>query len=630
MPKTVLAVVLTLAALTAPLTATADAMTEPIDYTVRFPERATHRVEVEARYPVPAGAGAVDLMMAVWTPGSYLVREYARQVETLAASTPGGRELSAEKVAKNRWRVATGGGETVVVRYRLYAREMSVRTNFVDAGFAILNGAPTFLTLVEGDGPARRPHRVRVELPEGWSHAVSPLPGGDGGRGEGDSAAPVFVAPDFPTLVDSPLYAGNPEIRTLAVEGAEIVLVHEGTGGLWDFDRASRAAEAVAREQIALWGTVPFDRYVVFNLATEGRGGLEHLDSTVLMTSRFKDRTEEGWHDWVTLLSHELFHAWNGKRLRPVELGPFDFERENLTRGLWFVEGFTSYYDELIAARAGLLPEADYLKRLGETVEAVGRTPGRLVQPLDESSYDAWIKYYRRDENSANHDVSYYQKGGLVAWLLDARIRRATGGERTLDDLMREAWRRWSGERGSTQEELFALAGEIGGSEVAAWLEEAVTTAGELDFAPALEQFGLRRGAKETAGQEAGEGGGEPDQRRAWLGAETAVTEGRLVVRSVRRGTPAFAAGLNAEDEILAFDDYRVPPTALDKRLEAYRPGDEVALLVARRERLLRLPVTLGAKPKETKLAVDPKATDEQQARRRDWLAAAAPTPASD
>lgn len=607
-------------------------MREEIAYTVRFPEAATHRVEVEARVPAARSAGGsrpLELMLPVWTPGSYLVREFARQVETISAATPGGEPLAIAKSRKNRWTVASGGAAEVVIRYRLYAREMSVRTNFVDAGFALLNGAATFLTRVEEGGPAAVPHRVALELPAAWPAAFCSLPraGGDPG------ANPAFLAADYDALIDAPIYAGDPDVRRFVVDGTEIELISEGGRGAWDFARAAREVEAIARAQAALWGGLPFERFLVLNLITEGTGGLEHAASTVLMTSRWKAGTEKGWREWLGLVSHELFHAWNGKRLRPAELGPFDYETEVPTRSLWFVEGVTSYYDDLVLRRAGLSTDEQYLARLAETAERIETAPGRDVQSLADASYDAWIKFYRRDENSANHTISYYGKGALVSWLLDARLRRASGGAKSLDDLLRLARERFPEGGGYTPEDLFALAAELGGDEVGDWLRRTVEGTGGLDYAPALDGFGLRfvekpRGTGGGGCADDGDGGdaerrdedGEP-RPRAWMGVKTEVRDGRLTVTEVRRGTPAFAAGVNFEDELLAIDGYRVPPRGLAARLAAYRPEQEVELLVARRERLLHLPLTLAAEPAcPWHLEADPDATREQRTRRAAWL----------
>jgi predicted metalloprotease with PDZ domain len=589
-------------------------MPEPIAYTLRFPAPQTHYVEVEALVPT-GGRAEVELTMAVWTPGSYLVREYSRNVEGLSAATERGEALAVEKTVKNRWRIETRRAPRVVVRYRVYSREMSVRTNFVDSGFALINGAPTFLTLAGTETRAERhPCEIRLELPAGWKVSASPLPplpeNGATGGGHG------YRAEDFDTLVDSPIYAGNARTYPFEVAGKSHLLVNEGEDSVWDGSRSAADAEKIVREQTAFWGLTPYPRYVIFNLLTESGGGLEHKNACTLMSSHWRSRTREGYLEWLGLVSHELFHAWNGKRLRPVELGPFDYEQEVYTRGLWVVEGITSYYGDLIVHRAGFSTAKEYLKSLGKAVETLQTTPGRLVQPLDESSFDAWIKFYRRDENTANSGVSYYTKGEIVAFLLDARIRRATGGRRSLDDAMRLAFQRYSGEHGFRPEELRRVFEEVAGVDLGGWLHSAVDTVEELDYQEALDWYGLRFAA------EAEKKDGEPQELPAgWLGMDAEVQGGRLTVTLVKRGTPAYAAGVNVGDEILAIDDYRVPPEGLEGRLKFYRPGEKASLLVARRDRLVRLPVTFGEKPKpQWKLEPRPDATPEQKAHLAAWL----------
>jgi len=605
MPKTTILLTLALAFSSAGLHGAR--MPEPISYTLRFPAPQTHYVEVEARIPADGRSG-IELMMAVWTPGSYLVREYARTVEGISAATEAGEPLPIEKTVKNRWRIETRRSSRVVVRYRVYSREMSVRTNFVDSGFALINGAATFVTLAGGE---RRPYEVRLELPPQWKVSASPLPHLPTGEEH------AYRADDFDALVDSPLYAGNARVYPFEVAGKPHLLVNEGEDAIWDGPRSAADAEKIVRAQVALWGVAPYPRYVFFNLLTESGGGLEHKNACTLMSSRWRARTHEGYLDWLGLVSHELFHAWNGKRLRPVELGPFDYEREVYTRSLWAVEGITSYYGDLILHRAGFSTPKEYLKGLSKAIESVQTTPGRLVQSLDESSFDAWIKFYRRDENTSNSGVSYYTKGEVVAFLLDARIRRATGGRRSLDDALHLAYQRFSGERGYRPEELRKVFEEVAGTGLGGWLERVVDSVEELDYAEALGWYGLRFG-EEPEKKEAG----EPQELPAgWLGLDAEVQGGRLTVTGVKRGTPAYEAGVNVGDEILAIGDDRVPPEGLEARLKFYRPGEKASLLVARRDRLTRLPFTFGKKPPARwKLEVLPDATDEQKARLAAWL----------
>ena len=395
------------------------------------------------------------------------------------------------------------------------------------------------------------------------------------------------------------------------VDGKLHSLVDVGEGGVFDGARAARDLEAVVREDRRLWGSLPYDRYIFFNMITESGGGLEHKNSTVLMTSRWSTRTRRAYLGWLQLASHEYFHAWNVKRLRPAELGPFDYENENITRSLWIAEGFTDYYADLQVARAGLQTRDEYLDDLSNTIQLLQTTPGRLVQSAEMSSFDAWIKYYRPDENSNNTTVSYYTKGTVIAFLLDAKIRKATGGEKSLDDLMRAAYQKFSGAKGYTPDEFRSLAEQVAGTNLKPFWASAVEGTDELDYSEALEVFGLRfKPAPPSA-----------DRVKAWLGISTRSDNGRLVITQVQRNSPADIFGLNVDDEILAIDDFRVRADRFENRLEQYRPGDGVTFVVARREELMRIPVTFGSEPTQTwRLEVETSATEMQRQRFNAWL----------
>jgi predicted metalloprotease with PDZ domain len=581
--------------------ASAQSAPEPIRYTLSFPAPQTHYVEVTAT--VPTGRRAdVDLMMAVWTPGSYLVREYARNVEAVTASGPDGRALNVDKSKKNHWRIATGGAPTITLKYRVYSREMSVRTNWVETDFALLNGAPTFITLAD---LSPRPHEVILNPASGWKRSITALPAMDGGDHR-------YRAPDYDTLVDSPIVIGNPAVYDFEVDGKKHSLVNVGEAGVFDGARAARDLETIVKEDRRLWGFLPYDRYVFFNMITESGGGLEHKNSTVLMTNRWSTRTRRAYLAWLQLASHEYFHAWNVKRLRPAELGPFDYENENITRSLWIAEGFTDYYADLQVLRAGLQTRDEYLEDLSSTIELLQTTPGRLVQSAEMASFDAWIKYYRPDENSNNTTISYYTKGTVIAFLLDAKIRKATNGAKSLDDVMRTAYQKFSGPKGYTPEEFRAVAEQVAGTSLKAFWDTAVESTTELDYTETLDTFGLRFKPSLPP----------PADRpaRPWLGISTRIDNGRLLVTQVQRDSPADAAGLNVDDEILAIDDFRVRADRLDNRLEQYQRGDKVAFLVARREQLVRIPVTFGAEPaKGWRLELNPAATDTQRRQLDAW-----------
>jgi predicted metalloprotease with PDZ domain len=577
---------------------------DPIHYTLSFPAPATHIVQVQA--DVPTGhTPAIELMMAVWTPGSYLVREYSRNVEGVQATGDGGAPLTVTKSAKNRWRIETGGAARVHVRYRVYGREMGVRTNYIDPEFALINGAATYLTLAGDSGP--RPHDITIELPAAWKTVVSPLQDVPGG------ASREFRAPDFDTLVDSPMVAGNPAIYPFKVRGVSHYLVNVGEGDIWDGQKTVADVQKIVETATAFWGVVPYDKYVFFNLIVQASGGLEHKNACTLMTNRWDIRTRRGYAGWLDLLSHEFFHAWNVKRLRPVELGPFDYERENPTRMLWAAEGLTDYYGSLLAVRSGVISLQEYLSGLSEAVTELQSTPGRLATPVEQASQDAWIRFYRPDENSPNVSVSYYTKGGIIGLLLDLEIRRVTNNTRSLDDVMRAAWKKYSGPRGYTSEEFRQVVSEVAGRDLSAWLHRALDTTEELDYAP-LGTVGL------VAKPEV------PDPSRPWIGLAMGNgtlrnDNGRLMVAQVRRGTPVEAAGVSAEDEIVAIGGYRVRPEQWDARVSAWRPGDTVPLLVARREALVTLQVTFAAEPaRAVKVEPDPDADAAAVARREAWL----------
>lgn len=576
---------------------TSAAFAQPVQYRVSFPDPSSHYVEVEGTFPT-LGQPEITLTLPVWTPGSYLVREYSRHLEDLDA---GG--LPIEKVRKNRWTVKTEGADTVTVRYRIYGREMTVRNNWVEDDFALINGAPTFLTLFE-EQPLIRPHDVVVDLPANWSAVATGLPPHPDGQPH------HYRAQDYAELVDCPILMGNLAVHTFTVDGVPHQLVNYGEGGLWDGAAAARDVAKIVEAQRRLWGFLPYDRYLFLNLITEARGGLEHRNSTVMMTSRWAYRDHKDYLAWLSLVSHEFYHTWNVKRLKPREFMPhYDLESEVYTPSLWVAEGVTSYYDDLMVRRAGISTDKEYLEALSGSIEKVQTTPGRLVHPLSSSSYDAWIKLYRPDENSVNTTISYYTKGLLVAWLLDVEIRRATKGGKTLDDLMRVAYERYV-DTGYTDEQFRALASEVAGKDLTPFFDKAVDSTQELDYQPALDYFGLRFKAPEKPK--------ENEPTPGWLGADLKASDGKLIVTAVKRETPAFAAGLNVDDEVLAVENYRIEPARWEDRFKQYRPGQTVELLIARREKLERVPVTLGEKPRETwKLEVDPDAPDEA---RKAWL----------
>ncbi|MSO55605.1 MAG: M61 family peptidase [Acidobacteria bacterium] len=573
---------------------------EPIRYTVSFPAAQTHYMEVEAAFPT-GGQPQIDLMMPVWTPGSYLVREFSRNVEALVASDDRLASLPVEKTRKNRWRVRTNGARTVSVRYRVYAHEMSARTNWVDDQFALINGAQTFMTLLAS---LDRPYEVRLQLPAGWSRSLSGMDVGPQPH--------TFRAADYDTLVDSPIVAGNPIVYEFIVAGKPHYLVNIGEEGVWDGARAVQDLVKIVQKTAEFWGTVPYDRYFFFNIIAGPNLGLEHKSSTVLNTPRESTGTRRAYLGWLRMASHEYFHAWNVKRLRPIELGPFDYENEVYTKGLWFAEGVTDYYADLQNARAGVSTVDEFLAALSTTIANLQATPGRLVQPVELASYDAWIKYYRPDENSINVSISYYIKGAVIGFLLDANIRRLTAGGKSLDDLMRVMYQRFSGAKGFTSEDLRAtaieLVGPLVGQELRGWLARTLETTDELDYGEALDWFGLQF-------QPA------PEPRMASLGVRVRTENQRTIVSEVLRGSPASAAGILLGDEIVAINDVRVVPGQLADQMGKRGAGSRASFTISRRGAPQRIDVALAADSAQAWLmAARPETRADQRARLRAWL----------
>ena len=572
---------------------------DSIRYTLRFPAPHTHYVEVEAGFPTE-GRPQIELFMAVWTPGSYLIREYERHVENLKARVPGGGPATLTKTRKNRWQLQTGGAQTVTVTYRVYGREMTVRNNWIEAGFAMLNGAPTFISLV---GATARPHDVRIELPAAWKESVTALTPGP--------TAHTYRAEDFDTLIDSPIFLGNPVTREFLVAGKRHVLALEGDPTFFDADRAGADIQKIVDVGGKIMGgKYDYPHYYMMNLVSDAGGGLEHKNSFLTMSSRYVTRTPRAYKDWLALVAHEYFHNWNIKRLRPIELGPFfDYENEVHTKALWIAEGFTDYYAGVILKRANLFTLDEYLEELSNQIEAVQNTPGRLVTSADMASYDAWIKQYRPDENTANTTVNYYPKGAVIAFLLDAKIRRVNNSAKSLDDALQLAYERHSGAKGYTMDQFYQTMSDAAGTNLRTFFAATAESTEELNYQEALEWFGLRFRPVEAG------------SKRAWLGANTRVDNGRVIVSSIRRDTPAYSAGVNVDDEIVAIDDVRVRADGLAARLEQYTPGQRISLLVSRRERLTKLEVTLGTEPNRPwRLEVSPTATGAQKYRLIAWL----------
>ena len=579
-----------------------------VQYRLSFRQAETHRVDIEVSVPTD-GKPEIEFMMPVWTPGSYLVREYSRQVENVAAvNGKTNVALNLKKKDKNHWLVDCVGAEEVSVRYTLYCHEMSVRTNWVEKDFAFLTGAATFLTRSD---MLHHPHVVRIDALPNWPKVATSLPANDARDPWTRRAA------NFDELVDSPILMGIIDIQSFEVGGAKHHLATLGGEPFWDTASAAKDVAKIVETEQAFWKETPYKEYWFLNLATESGGGLEHDNSCVLMTGRWSQRQRAKYADWLSLVSHEFFHAWNVRRLRPKVLKQYDYNNEQYFHELWVAEGITSYYDELFVVRSGLSKPKDYIEKLGKNIAAVQNAPGRLAQSLADSSFDAWIKYYRPDENANNSRISYYLKGALIGALLDVEIRATTDGKKSLDDVMRQLWQSHR-ETGYTNEDFSKIVLQITGVSYDDWLKESLETTEEMDFSKLLDWYGLERKTREPDKDAPTD---RPVFGNVYAGMDLSAVQGRAMVDKVTRDSPASLAGFNAGDEFISFDGFRVTAETWTERLSSYRPSDVCKCLVARRGKIVELSIKLAGEGETSwKIARVAKPTDDQEKRWRSWL----------
>lgn len=574
-----------------------------VRYRLSIPEPHTHLLHVEME--VEGVRAPASLAMPSWTPGSYLMREFPRNVQGFEAEDGAGAPLSWVKTDKNRWLVDPPADGTLRVRYRVYANELTVRTSHVDATHASVNGASVFLY---PEGRAGEALELQVEAPAGWRTTTS-LHGADG----------RFTAAHYDELVDSPLEIGTHQLLEWEMEGKTHSWAIWGRGNV-DGERLVTDTARIVLAEKALFGELPYRDYTFFvHLTPGGSGGLEHRESTVLLADRWAFRGQP-YERFLALVAHEFFHLWNGKRIRPAVLGPFDYTAENYTRDLWVVEGITTYYTDLVLRRAGLMTMHRYLERLAEAIARFRSLPGRAVQSLADSSWDTWIKFYRPDANTPNSSISYYEKGALVALLLDLRIRTHTDNARSLDDVMRRLWAEFGArDTGFPEGEVERIAAEVAGTDLRAFFDLGLRGTAELPFEEIFAAAGLDlRPAHQTAPTPLPASDPRTEVR---TGLQFQSEGGRSLVSHVLAGTPAHRAGLNAGDELLALDGVRVTPETLPIRLAERRAGERVPLTVFRRDELVTLEIEVElAAPTRLLLRPAERPTPAQQRLLDDWL----------
>jgi predicted metalloprotease with PDZ domain len=569
-----------------------------IRYAVRPADPGAHLFHVTVSLEAPDPQGQ-RFTLPAWNPGSYMIREFARHIVRLTALA-GGKKLRVEKLDKHTWRCARTEGPEVTLAYEVYAFDLSVRAAYLDPEQALFNGAALFLAPA---GREREDCRLDIFPPPGGRAADWRLITGlAAARGTRPGECGTYLAQDYDELIDCPVQMGRFAHRRFNVYGVPHEIAISGRVARLDLDRVQADLTRLCEAQVRLFEPrqprPPFDRYSFLTLAVDdGYGGLEHRNSSALICRRddlphrgLKESTE-GYRRFLGLVSHEYFHVWNVKRIRPQAFIPYDLGRENYTRLLWAFEGFTAYYDDLMLARAGLLSQAQYLEALGRTMSTVMQRSARLKQSLAESSFDAWIKYYRQDENAPNSVVSYYEKGSLVALALDLAIRHQSGGRRSLDDVMRWLWRQWRSAGpaypGIGEDGILDAVEQATGLDLARALRAWTEGTRDPDFATLLGTVGIRLERKLAL----------ESPQFALLGLKLQGAAGEARIAQVFDGSPAQQAGLSAGDLLVALDDLRVTPARLDALLARYSPGDTVQVLAFRREELQRFELRLARQP---------------------------------
>lgn len=572
-------------------------------YRVEAADPAAHLFHVTLTIPRPQAGQRLSL--PAWIPGSYLVREFARHLQKLTARQDG-RAVPLHQLDKATWQVDCMPSSPLVIAYEVYAFDNSVRAAWLDSQRGFFNGTSLCLRV---HGQAQEPHELELVAPRAYPHweaatGLEPLKTGKRGFG-------TYLAEDYDELVDCPVELGAFHAMEFRAGGVPHRIVVAGAAGSFDSERLLADVQKICESQIRFWHDrkrPPFRHYLfMLNAVDDGYGGLEHRNSTALIASRRdlprlgEARMSEGYVTLLGLVSHEYFHTWNVKRLRPAEFAHYEYTGENYTQLLWFFEGFTSYYDDLLLRRAGLIDDATYLKLLTKTCNQVLQTPGREVQSVAQASFDAWVKYYRQDENTANATVSYYTKGALVALCFDLLLRQE--GHATLDEVMRALWLRCKG--GPMAEADFAaVLKELGGRaftrELGAW----VHGTRELPLKELLEHHGVQ--VME-----------EPAQLQQRLGVRVTETQG-VVMKNVLRGGAAEQAGFAANDEWVGVEvagaAWRLHK--LDDLLLYAGTHRKVTALVARDRRILRLDLTIPSAVTTWRLAL------RDASRAQPWLAA--------
>ncbi len=588
-----------------------------IRYRIEPTDLAAHLFEVRLEIDRPAPRDQV-LRLPAWIPGSYMIRDFAKNIVTLSAEA-GGKKVDVEKLDKQTWRCARVPADAMLcVTYHVYAWDLSVRAAHLDQTHGFFNGTSVFLSV---DGQEDQPCLVDICPPKAapfgtWKVATAMREAKGSKGGAKRHGFGLYKADSYDELIDHPVEMGDFTLASFKAGGITHEVVLTGRHDC-DTERLCADLKKICQWQIDLFGgQPPMDRYVFLTMVTgDGYGGLEHRASTALLTSREDlpwkgmQGTPEAYQRFLGLCSHEYFHSWNVKRIKPARFTPYELAEESYTRLLWAFEGFTSYFDDLCLVRSGVIEPAAYLKTVGDVITRVERGSGRLKQSVAESSFDAWSKFYKQDENAPNAIVSYYTKGSLIALALDLKLRGDSKGKKSMDDVMRALWAQY-GETGVgvPEDGVFKVVAEVSDEATARWLKRAVTGTDDLPLASLLKSLGVS--LTRVPGQ------------RPSIGVRLKGKSGKAVIAAVHEASAAHLAGLSAGDELIAIDGLRVSADSLDGVLDRKAPGDRLAVHYFRRDELMSSVLTLSAAEETVKLMLAAKPVAAAKRLRKAWIGA--------